>query len=209
MKSKVTLLFVMAILISFLCDFKIVAPKSNFVCFAFHQGKYAQQEFEGFTRIPPSTWAQHKFDDLCKFANVNSKSIRFFCSPNLSNCAAGVRNGKYEILYGPDYLNELDAEAGGWGGFSVLAHELGHVVEGMSDSPYYDEQKADEFSGYLMGLKGATLKEARRAMELKGGAKDDAHADKIDRLEYIRRGWLKGSYEKNTDNKYYVGSADR
>ena len=208
MKSRTTLFVIMTVLLTFLCDFKIV-PKSNFVCFAFHQGKYARQEFEGFIRLPPSAWAQHKFDELCRLANVNSSSISIFCSPDLSNCAAGVRNGKYEILYGPDYLNELDVEAGGWGGFSVLAHELGHVVEGMGGIPYDDEQMADEYSGYLMGLKGATLPEAQRAMELKGGSKDGAHADKIDRLDYIRRGWLKGSYEKNTDNKYYAGSVDR
>ena len=105
-----------------------------------------------------------------------------------------IRNRRY-IIYDNDFLENLDAYAGTkWASVSVLAHEMGHhyrnhVVDQSGSTPP-KEIEADYFSGYVMAKLGATLNEARAAMEQIASPRASAsHPARADRLSAIARGW--------------------
>ena len=105
-----------------------------------------------------------------------------------------IRNRRY-IIYDNDFLENLDNYAGTkWASVSVLAHEMGHhyrnhTVDTRGSTPP-KEIEADYFSGYVMAKLGATLEEARAAMEQIASPQASAsHPGKADRLTAIARGW--------------------
>src|SRR5687767_3087768 len=72
---------------------------------------------------------------------------------NIPNAAAVVYRGKRYVLYNPDFINRLNNAAGNkWASISVLAHEIGHhldghTLDGRGSRPEI-ELEADEFSGF-------------------------------------------------------------
>lgn len=105
-----------------------------------------------------------------------------------------IRNRRY-IIYDNDFLENLDAYAHTrWASISVLAHEMGHhyrnhIIDARGSTPP-KELEADYFSGYVMAKLGATLSEARAAMEQIASPQASAtHPAKADRLNAIGQGW--------------------
>ena len=118
-----------------------------------------------------------------------------------------IRNQRY-IIYDNRFLESLDRYAGTkWASISVLAHEMGHhyrdhVVSGAGSTPP-KELEADYFSGYVMAKMGATVAEARAAMEQIASPRASAsHPAKADRLNSIAEGWnyANGVEKQNTPN---------
>ena len=116
--------------------------------------------------------------------------------------ATMIRNKRY-IIYDNDFLENLDAYAGTkWASISVLAHEMGHhyrnhIVDAQGSTPP-KEIEADYFSGYVMAKLGASLTEARAAMEQIASPRASAsHPARADRLDAIAKGW---SYAKGLTN---------
>jgi hypothetical protein len=116
-----------------------------------------------------------------------------------------IRNQRY-IIYDNRFLESLDRYAGTkWASISVLAHEMGHhyrnhVVSGAGSTPP-KELEADYFSGYVMAKMGATVTEARAAMEQIASPRASAtHPAKADRLVAIANGWnyANGNAGQNT-----------
>jgi len=116
-----------------------------------------------------------------------------------------IRNQRY-IIYDNRFLESLDRYAGTkWASISVLAHEMGHhyrnhVVSGAGSTPP-KELEADYFSGYVMAKMGATVNEARAAMEQIASPRASAsHPAKADRLVAIANGWnyANGNAGENT-----------
>ncbi|MDQ3844151.1 MAG: M48 family metalloprotease [Bacteroidota bacterium] len=105
-----------------------------------------------------------------------------------------IRNQRY-IIYDNNFLENLDAYARTkWASISVLAHEMGHhyrnhVIDAQGSTPP-KEIEADYFSGYVMAKLGASLNEARAAMEQIASPQASAsHPAKADRLKAITSGW--------------------
>ena len=105
-----------------------------------------------------------------------------------------IRNQRY-IVYDNQFLENLDAYAGTkWASISVLAHEMGHHyynhIIGSTGSTIPKEIEADFFSGFVMAKMGATLEQAKAAMQQIASAKaSSSHPAKADRLDAITRGW--------------------
>lgn len=118
-----------------------------------------------------------------------------------------VRNKRY-IIYDNDFLENLDNYAGTkWASISVLAHEMGHhyknhlVDQGGSTPP--KEIEADYFSGYVMAKMGASLYEAKAAMEKIAATRGSTtHPAKADRLRSIGNGW---NYAQGLNNTSPAG----
>lgn len=114
---------------------------------------------------------------------------------NVPNAAAVVYGGKRYVLYNPRFIDQLTRATGTqWAAVSVLAHEIGHHLNGHTlantGSPHQLELEADEFSGFVLRKMGASLKDAQAAM--KTAAQDRAsktHPGQQDRLIAIQRGW--------------------
>lgn len=105
-----------------------------------------------------------------------------------------IRNQRY-IIYDNDFLESLDSYARTkWASISVLAHEMGHhyrnhILDARGSTPP-KEIEADYCSGYVMAKLGATLNEAKAAMEQIASPRASAtHPAKADRLTSIANGW--------------------
>lgn len=114
---------------------------------------------------------------------------------DIPNAAALTYNGKRYIAYNPQFISKLNAAAGNkWASVSVLAHEIGHHLNGHtltnkgSKPPL--ELEADEFSGFVLQKMGATLQQAQVAMKLAASYKQSlTHPGQRDRLLAIEKGW--------------------
>src|SRR5829696_6422189 len=89
---------------------------------------------------------------------------------NIENAAAVVYGGKRYVLYNPTFINNLVKTTGTeWAAISVLAHEIGHHLNGHTVSARGSqpelELEADEFSGYVLRKMGATLAQSQAAMK--------------------------------------------
>ena len=116
-------------------------------------------------------------------------------SANISNAAAVVIKGKRFILYNPAFMQRINtASRTDWAGISILAHEIGHHLNGHTltgEGSRPDlELEADEFSGFILNKMGASLAEAQSAMQVAASMKaSHTHPAKKDRLEAIATGW--------------------
>jgi hypothetical protein len=113
----------------------------------------------------------------------------------IENAAAVVYGGKRYVLYNPTFINNLIKTAGTeWAAISVLAHEIGHHLNGHTVSARGSqpelELEADEFSGFVLRKMGANLLEAQAAMNtLASNRASKTHPAKYDRLTAIEQGW--------------------
>ncbi|RZJ69104.1 hypothetical protein [Flavobacterium sp.] len=118
---------------------------------------------------------------------------------NVPNAAAVVLDSKRFILYNAEFMDEInDASGTYWAGISILAHEIGHHLNGHtldSDGSRPDtELEADEFSGFVLNKMGATLSEAQAAMATAASERGShTHPAKARRLSAIAIGWNQAS----------------
>lgn len=126
----------------------------------------------------------------------------------INNAYATIIHNKRYIIYDNDFLESLDNYAGTqWASISVLAHEMGHhyknhvVDQGGSTPPR--EIEADYFSGYVMAKMGASLAEAKAAMnKIAATTASSTHPAKADRLRAIGNGW---NYAQGLNNTSPAG----
>lgn len=118
---------------------------------------------------------------------------------NVPNAAAVILDSKRYILYNPKFMSEINAASGSdWAGISILAHEIGHHLNGHTldkvGSRPETELEADEFSGFVLRRMGASLTDAQSAMALIASLKGShSHPPKKDRLTSIAAGYNNAS----------------
>lgn len=148
-------------------------------------------------------------NSLAKILSVVGASKRFIIAPceNINNALAIVDNGIRYILYDPEFLNSITNNSKYWGNMSILAHEVGHHINGhtlsSSVSAYemrIQELEADEFSGFVMHKLGATLEQATETIAAISPSGDDtysSHPNKERRINAITKG-----YNNSLNNKF-------
>ncbi|MDJ0367012.1 membrane-binding protein [Hymenobacter sp. H14-R3] len=113
----------------------------------------------------------------------------------VANAAAVVYGGRRYLLYNPSFLAAVNrAGHTDWAGISILAHEMGHHLNGHTlragGSQPEDELEADEFSGFVLRRLGASLAQAQAAMATVSPSEGSAtHPGRAPRLAAIGRGW--------------------
>ena len=114
---------------------------------------------------------------------------------NVPNAAATIINGKRYILYNERFLSSVNnAVRTDWAGISILAHEMGHHLNGhtlnQGGSNVNDELEADEFSGFVLRKMGASLSETQAAIKVLADDHDSrTHPGRNSRLAAINKGW--------------------
>lgn len=114
---------------------------------------------------------------------------------NVPNAAAVILNKKRYILYNPKFIAQInDAADNNWAGISIIAHEIGHHLNGhtlQSGGSRPDlELEADEFSGFVLCKLGAGIDDAQAAMNVAASQKSShTHPARRDRLVSIADGW--------------------
>lgn len=117
---------------------------------------------------------------------------------NVPNAAAEVAGTRRRVIFNPGFLAQLQQVTGTpWGAYSVMAHEIGHHLQGHTIVPGGSrpglELQADEFSGFILARMGASLDEARVAMDRLGSPTGSAtHPDRASRLQAIGSGFERG-----------------
>ena len=123
--------------------------------------------------------------------------------PDINNAVAkniDMGSGEKEryILYDSEFFKRIDVNAGNdWAATSVLAHEIGHHLNGHAlnnkGSSHKWELEADEFSGFVLARMEATLEDAQSAIQtLKYEKATRTHPAKADRLLAIEKGYNRG-----------------
>ena len=105
---------------------------------------------------------------------------------------AVIRKDQRFIVYDKDFIfNEKDGVS--WHSLSVLAHEIGHHVNGDTAinqrSSHSEELSADYLSGFLMYQFGASLKAAlawTHGLSKKGS---ESHPPRAQRQQAVEQGW--------------------
>ncbi|AKD03885.1 hypothetical protein POKO110462_03145 [Pontibacter korlensis] len=135
-------------------------------------------------------------DIVQEIINVVGLKPRFeLRAADIDNAAAVVYNGERYILYNERFLAAINnAVHTDWAGVSILAHEIGHHLNGhtlsRSGSNPADELEADEFSGFVLRKMGASLAEAQAAINLLSEEESSrSHPGRSYRLAAISKGW--------------------
>ncbi|MCX2741105.1 membrane-binding protein [Pontibacter anaerobius] len=135
-------------------------------------------------------------DIVQEIINVVGLKPRFeLRAADIDNAAAVVYNGKRYILYSERFLAAINnAVHTDWAGVSILAHEIGHHLNGhtlsRSGSNPADELEADEFSGFVLRKMGASMAEAQAAINLLSEEETSrSHPGRSYRLAAISKGW--------------------
>lgn len=118
-------------------------------------------------------------------------------SSSVQNALATTENGQRYILYSTDFLEKFKADAKTrWAAYSVLAHEIGHHLNAHDFSEKdprtrkLRELEADQFSGSVLRMLGATLPEAQAGVEtIQLEGESNTHPAKIARREAVANGW--------------------
>lgn len=146
----------------------------------------------GFQNRPE---AQRAVEDIVKRSGLRQNFYVMEC-PNIDNCFAATRNGERLIVYDASFMQRVNnITKTDWGALSVLAHEIGHHLQGhtlkQGGSDPFKELEADEFSGFVMYQMGASLKEAQSAIFMLTTDHDyGTHPPRTKRLKAIEKGYM-------------------
>jgi tetratricopeptide (TPR) repeat protein len=146
---------------------------------------------------------------LDRILSVIGASKRFVLQPcdNIDNALAVSYKGVRYILYDKEFMNSVSS-GNNWSNLFILAHEVGHHINGHSlDLVLYatetveagtllsrrqQELEADEFAGFILGKLGASLQQTNLAVNLLATDSDDtysSHPSKSKRLVAINSGF--------------------
>mgnify|MGYP000604358801 CR=1 FL=1 len=147
---------------------------------------------------------------LNKVLSVIGASKRFILQPcgNINNAVATSYKGLRYILYDKKFMNTIANKGNAWAQLFVLAHEVGHHINGHSidillaandivkpktlAAKRQQELESDEFAGFILGRLGSSLEQASETINLIASDKDDTystHPNKTKRLAAIRKGY--------------------
>jgi hypothetical protein len=169
----------------------------------------------GFTRVnssnqdnfPPAVYTDTSLtgissinDILADIISVTGLKAGFeLKEAKVLNIEASISHKKRMILYNPSFINWVNhATQDKWGVVALLAHEVGHHLNGhtirKTGSTPKEELEADEFAGFVLNKLGASLVEAQEVMMYIAGDKaSSSHPSRTSRMEAIRNGWNKAA----------------
>lgn len=154
--------------------------------------------------------AENALDKILSVVGLSKNFVLAPCS-DINNVVAVSFKGVRYILYDPEFMSMLSRNTSNWTNLFILAHEVGHHVNGHSldlvlyagdiiDTPELkkkrqQELEADEFAGFVLAKLGATLSQTTSSVS-KLSNKDDkysTHPKREKRVNAIRKGFLKNS----------------
>lgn len=143
---------------------------------------------------------QEAKDVVERIVNIVGLEQNFqIAAANVPNALATIQNNQRLILYSQNFILSIKNATGtDWAGISILAHEIGHHLNGHTIMPGGSrpdlELQADKFSGFVCAKLGATLQQAQAAMNsLASASGSSTHPPKSARIEAIALGWNQGN----------------
>jgi hypothetical protein len=134
---------------------------------------------------------------VTEIMNAVGLKPNFILKPaKVTNIEAAVSRHKRYILYNPEFINWINkATKDKWGGIALLAHEIGHHLNGHTLKKRGNslfELEADEFAGFVLNKLGASLEQSQRIMNyISREQRSETHPARADRMLAIKTGWNK------------------
>ena len=157
-----------------------------------------------------SKGAEEALNSILSAIGASKRFILKECS-GVDNASAASYKGIRYIFYNNTFMNKVINRTDNWSNLSILAHEVGHHINGHTmDIVLYasdvvskvsllesrkQELEADEFSGFVLAQLGATKQQALQVMKLIASDGDDSqssHPARYKRLKAITTGFDKG-----------------
>ena len=169
--------------------------------------RFAGLALAGWLLVPVSfaaaQTANGQRDVLREITDVVGLKPRFQlrATTEVQNAAAVVYGGQRYLLYNPQFVAAVNrAGRTDWAGISILAHEMGHHLNGHTlrggGSNPADELEADEFSGFVLRKMGASLAQAQAGMAVVSDEEaSPTHPGRRSRLTAIGQGWQRASQQ--------------
>jgi len=152
-------------------------------------------------RFPPDKETQGAVDKIMRFTGLQ---VNFeLVAANVPTAVATIQNGKRLILYNQLFMKDVNKDTGtNWAAISILAHEIGHHLNqhtlGLGGDRSEQELAADKFSGDILFKMGASLEQARAAMQSRPETKSPYYPKKEIRLIAIGNGWINAQENANS-----------
>ena len=144
---------------------------------------------------------------ILDYAGVSNRSYEVKGCSNASGCFATVIKDQQYIVYQPDYLKSvkkhgftstsLPKESKDWQALTILAHEVGHLINGhfynsRPDVKAWDKElQADVFAGRILYQMNSTLEQAQDVYftSIVPEQGSMSHPPRKQRLEAIAKGY--------------------
>ena len=158
--------------------------------------------------------ADGALDRILEVVGLSKNFVLAPCS-DINNAVAVSFRGVRYILYDPEFMSMLSRNTSNWTSLFILAHEVGHHVNGHSldlvlyageivDAPELkkkrdQELEADEFAGFVLAKLGASLTQTTSSVSKLSNEDDtySTHPKRDKRINSIKNGWNRGK-PKNT-----------
>lgn len=116
------------------------------------------------------------------------------------------------IIYNQTFMYNIEKRINYWASVSILAHEIGHHLNGHSLMPGGSrpsiELEADKFSGFVLATLGANLEDAQAAINnLVSQEGSLTHPPKSARLAAIANGWYQSSNSRINNNNNNINNS--
>jgi len=174
------------------------------LCISFQTGNIISSNIN---EIKNNRDAQIILDNILNTIGVSKNFILAPCE-KINNVIATAYKGSRYILYDRKFINEINAETNNWSSLFILAHEVGHHINGHSlDILLYSSKKidpptlkkkrkqeleSDKFAAFVLSKMGANLKDLKEIINLVATDEDDSyssHPNKSSRLSAIEEGF--------------------
>lgn len=198
--KKLLFFFFIVILEKSFCQEKLNIDLSN-ACN--YYGEEIKGDVYGFTTTQE---ALEIIDEMLQTVGLKRNFI--VKAASVPNAEAVIYGTNRYILYSQSFISNIKLGTDtDWSAISVLAHEVGHHLNGHTLIPGGSrpptELEADEFSGYILYLMDCpSLPEAQAAMNLISNELGSAtHPPKAARLEAIAIGWQRAKEKFGSQKK--------
>ena len=151
---------------------------------------------------------------LEKILSVVGASKRFMLvsCDNINNALAYTsESGLRYILYDEEFMNSLSNGNAYWSNIAILAHEVGHHINGHTlsgDLSLYEsrleELEADEFAGFVLSKLGADIEVVKAVfseLSIDGEDTYSSHPNRTRRLNAITKGYENALNNGDIDQK--------
>jgi hypothetical protein len=193
----------------------------------FYASNYAQETKLNPTALRICSELQNSFISdtkadlaLDKILGAIGVSKTFVLQPcnNIDNATAISYRGVRYILYDRDFMYSI-SHSNDWGNIFILAHEIGHHLNGHSlDYVLYatesvetkslsqrriQELEADEFAGFILAKLGGDLNEAIKVINKIAPIGDDTyatHPNRIKRTNAVKKGYASAKQSNQNYN---------
>jgi len=207
-------------LFNYFCQMKVL------IIFAFFIHSFSFAQTEGYKicmEIKNNNFSTDKDAEnaLTKIINASGLSKNFILIPcdDIENALALSYKGVRYILYDRGFMKEISLHTNSWTNLTILAHEVGHHLNGHSidliiyskkilDAPTLSksrkqELEADEFAGFIMAKLGAELYQVTESISFVSSEGDDTystHPNKSKRISAVTTGFNKAKIQMNKSN---------